>query len=454
MTNPTTPRVTRTILGSARLHRFLERIIHPFRGSAPGASMVEYMVVLGFVSLFAILAFNRFGKTLHLAYQSEAEHIKGHGIPGSYDILDDLGGLTDPDGFCDITGCKPCSGKCFGAGTLVATEHGNRPIEEIAIGDLVWATNEKTGETALRPVLSTFINENAQVLDLELHRGPALAERIVVTPGHRFWVPKHGWSRADRLAQAPLWSETDRLAQTSLWSEAATVLASASTPKPELTTVYNIEVEEFHTYHVGESGVLVHNQNSTPCPRNPGADAGTGAPVPNDGVLQCGESGQYNRLPSNSELERDHVPSSGALKKRTETLYFDAPLTASQQKHMTESSPAYKLLMGRVEAQGLTIAVPNDVHKKHSQTYKGKNTLKRRIEDSEDLAEAARKNIEAIQAGLAGTECAEHYAAAAEEILAMTQADYDARLQAVIDTLTPEQRADIDREYEKIRNVP
>ena len=36
----------------------------------------------------------------------------------------------------------------------------------------------------------------------------------------------------------------------------------------------------------------------------------------------------------------------------------------------------------------------------------------------------------------------------------MTQADYDARLQAVIDALTPEERAEIDREYEKIRSVP
>jgi hypothetical protein len=454
MTNRTAPRVTRTILGSARLHRFLERVIHPFRGSAPGASMVEYMVVLGFVSLFAILAFNRFGRTLHLAYQSEAEHIKGHGIPGSFSLLDDLGGLTDPDDLCDIvTGvCRPCSGMCFGAGTLVATEAGNRPIEELLIGDLVWATSEKTGETALRPILSTFVNPDAEVLDLDVRRGPALAERIEVTPAHRFWVPKHGWSRADRLADAPLWSQADRLAKTSLWSEAATLLASASPVKRGLKTVYNIEVEEFHTYHVGQTGVLVHNQNSTPCPRNPGAGPGNGAPVPNDGVLQCGEVGQYNELPSSSTQQRDHVPSGGALRKRAETLYFDAPLTKEQQKDMTDSSAAYRRFMRRVEAQGLTIAIPNDVHKDSSETYGGKNTYDRRLADSRDLQAAARSNIAAIQAALAGTPCAEHYAAAAQEILDMTQADYDARLQAVIDTLTPEEREEIDEAYEKIRS--
>ncbi len=449
MTNRTAPRVTPSILGSARLHRILERIIHPFRGSAPGASMVEYMVVLGFVSLFAILAFNRFGRTLHVAYKSEAEHIKGKGVPGAFDILDDLGGLTDPDGFCDITGCRPCSGMCFGKGTLVATESGNRPIEEILIGDLVWATNEKTGETALRPVLSTFVNRDAEVLDLEL-RGSALTERIEVTPAHRFWVPKHGWSRADRLAQAPLWSHTERLAQASLWSEAGTILASASSPKKGLTTVYNIEVEEFHTYLVGESGVLVHNQNSTPCPRNPGADGGTPGPRPNDGVLDCGEVGAYGELPSSSTQQRDHVPSGGALRKRTEMLLLGVPLTGAEERELRSASPAFRRLLNRVESEGLTIAIPNDVHRRNSETYGGRNTFDRQVRDANDLAAAARSNIAAVQSALSGTDCAGAYAAAAEEVLGMTQADYDRRLQNAIDSLTPEERAEIRREFDAL----
>ena len=39
---------------------------------------------------------------------------------------------------------------------------------------------------------------------------------------------------------------------------------SAKRAKPEhlfKTTVYNIEVEDFHTYYVGEVGVWVHNKN-------------------------------------------------------------------------------------------------------------------------------------------------------------------------------------------------
>jgi hypothetical protein len=414
--------------------------------------MVEYMVVLGFVSLFAILAFNRFGRTLHLAYQTEAKHVKGQGVPGSFNILDDLGGLTDPDDLCDLaTGiCRPCSGLCFGAGTLVATEEGNRPIEELLIGDLVWSTNEKTGETALRPVISTFVNREAEVLDLALHRGPVLAERIEVTPAHRFWVPQHGWSRADRLAQAPLWSHAERLAQVSLWSEEATILASASSPKKALTTVYNIEVEEFHTYYVGESGVLVHNQNSTPCPRNPGADGGTPGPRPNDGELDCGEVGAYGELPSSSTQQRDHVPSGGALRKRTEMLLLGVPLTGAEERALRSASPAFRRLLNRVESEGITIAIPNDVHRRNSETYGGRNTFDRQVRDANDLAAAARSNIAAVQSALSGSDCAGAYAAAAEEVLGMTQADYDRRLQNAIDALTPEERAEIRREFDAL----
>ena len=43
-------------------------------------------------------------------------------------------------------------GQCFVAGTLVLTEDGLIPIEEVEEGMLVWASDPETGETALKPV--------------------------------------------------------------------------------------------------------------------------------------------------------------------------------------------------------------------------------------------------------------------------------------------------------------
>jgi len=45
---------------------------------------------------------------------------------------------------------------CFPAGTLVATESGHKPIEQIKVGDLVWAQSDKTGKVDLRRVEHLF----------------------------------------------------------------------------------------------------------------------------------------------------------------------------------------------------------------------------------------------------------------------------------------------------------
>jgi hypothetical protein len=436
-------------IGLVWLRRLVELLVAPFRGSAPGATNVEYVVVTGFVALFAIFAFNRFGSTLHRAYQSEARHVRGEGVPGASTILDDLGGLTDPDGLCDIeTGvCLPGSGMCFAAGTLVATETGQRPIESIEPGERVWSTDVETGQTALRQVMRTFVRKRADVIEVDVRAAHAFGERIAVTPGHQFYIEEQGWTRADELDATPLWSST------------AGAVATAFVGETRSTTVYNLEVEEFHTYYVGESRVLVHNQTATPnqrnCQGNPGGP-GTTPPIPpgrqNTGPLQCGEGGAYTSLPSSSTHQRDHVPSGGALRRRTEMLLWRTPLTTAQATAMKDDSKAFRKLMRLVENTGLTIAIPNEVHADYSRTYKGRNTYAQQKADAADLAAAARQDIARIQAGLAALspECLAAYNASAAPILNMTQADYDARLNAAIQALSPEEREEIDDAYERI----
>ena len=56
---------------------------------------------------------------------------------------------------------SPCDGTCFVAETLIATENGSLPIEQITAGMMVYATDPDTGETALKPVVQTFRNTTA-----------------------------------------------------------------------------------------------------------------------------------------------------------------------------------------------------------------------------------------------------------------------------------------------------
>ena len=135
---------------------------------------------------------------------------------------------------------------CFVAGTVVLTEDGNIPIEEVEEGDYVYAENPETGEKGLKRVLQTFINESDKLIHIHVNK-----EEIVETPQHPFYVCNKGWIGAVDLRAGDI-----------------LVLQNGEYVIVELVqheileapiAVYNFEVEDFHTYYVGESSVLVHN---------------------------------------------------------------------------------------------------------------------------------------------------------------------------------------------------
>ena len=86
-------------------------------------------------------------------------------------------------------------GDCFVKGTLVHTEHGLKPVEEIETGERVQLPNGYASE-----VVAAFHNPPAPVLDVTLSNGVTLT----VTHGQPFRVLNEdltiGWERADRLA--------------------------------------------------------------------------------------------------------------------------------------------------------------------------------------------------------------------------------------------------------------
>ena len=136
--------------------------------------------------------------------------------------------------------------QCFVAGTLVSAKSGLLPIEDIQPGDLVWATDPDTGDTALKTVVRTFRNGSEELVHLTVN-----GEEIVTTPGHPFWVPVKGWTKAVQLRAG------DRLQL--LNGEYVVVEQVQHELLEDPVFVYNFEVEDFHTYYVGAGSVLVHN---------------------------------------------------------------------------------------------------------------------------------------------------------------------------------------------------
>ena len=137
-------------------------------------------------------------------------------------------------------------GVCFVAGTMVLTNLGNIAIETVRAGDRVWAENPETGEKALKSVVQTFINQTD-----ELVRVFAGGDEIVATSEHPFYVEGEGWTASKQLRAGSLLIMQDgsRVPVMNVRHE--------TLEKPE--TVYNFEVEDFHTYFVGKDSVLVHN---------------------------------------------------------------------------------------------------------------------------------------------------------------------------------------------------
>ena len=139
---------------------------------------------------------------------------------------------------------------CFVAGTLVTTEDGQEPIEEIEVGDKVLSENELTGEVAVKTVTETYVNETDELIHIGVN-----GETISATPTHPFYVDKLGWTLARSLRAGDVLVLSNGELVTVEWVQHE-ILESP-------IKVYNFEVEDFHTYFVGECGVLVHNECKT-----------------------------------------------------------------------------------------------------------------------------------------------------------------------------------------------
>ena len=137
--------------------------------------------------------------------------------------------------------------QCFVAGTLVLTEDGEKPIEEIEVGDYVYASDPETGESDYKEVLQTFINETSELVHIYVNN-----DEIVSTPTHPFYSPKRGWTNAVDLKAGDILVLSN--------GEYVIVEQIQHEILEAPVKVYNFEVQDFHTYYVGKNSVLVHNE--------------------------------------------------------------------------------------------------------------------------------------------------------------------------------------------------
>jgi|GEM_PF-2419440 len=135
---------------------------------------------------------------------------------------------------------------CFVAGTLIKTDKGNKPIEEISVGDMVYSYNPLTGDTGYKKVRRLYIHDAYSLTKLTI-----AGEEVIATDNHPFYVEGYGFERADELIVGDQLQKADG----SPVKVEKTELIHSEFP----VKVYNLEVEDWHIYYVMDESVLVHN---------------------------------------------------------------------------------------------------------------------------------------------------------------------------------------------------
>ncbi|WP_198299671.1 polymorphic toxin-type HINT domain-containing protein [Tumebacillus avium] len=138
---------------------------------------------------------------------------------------------------------KTCN--CFPEGTLVETEDGPKPIEEIQTGDKVLAKDEVTGEVTYQSVEGTFSRVAEEVYTITFDN-----QTVEATDDHPFYVHNKGWVRTVNLQPG------DKLETA---SGMLLEIRKIEVAKKQ-TKVYNFSVQDFHSYFVSDLKVWVHNE--------------------------------------------------------------------------------------------------------------------------------------------------------------------------------------------------
>ena len=191
-------------------------------------------------------------------------------VMGGFDTLAMCAGMIDPDnpltalndklhqsklynGFQEATGViatftggASSTMACFIAGTYVLALDGFKRIEDIVAGDKIMAADPDTFEIAEKTVLETYVRQVDKLVHITIN-----GEEIVTTDNHPFYVQGRGFINAGNLLVG------DKLV--SVNGEDLIIEDYYLELTEEPVSVYNFQVEDFHTYFVGDCAVWVHN---------------------------------------------------------------------------------------------------------------------------------------------------------------------------------------------------
>ena len=215
----------------------LRNIIHAIQSGDTASACDELNLAAGFIGTVLGLA------GAHQGYL--AGKANGFGVPWAEDLI--RGSARDSNKVV------PRGGVCsFSADTLVATKDGETSIGDLAVGDEVLAYDETDGSVEAQPITAVHAHRDEVILHLTID-----GEQIETTPEHPFYTQERGWVAAGELHVGEHILKADM--------NYGVVERLVFDAQPQM--MYNLTVDEDHTFFVGDGQWLVHN-NCDPLDQN------------------------------------------------------------------------------------------------------------------------------------------------------------------------------------------
>jgi RHS repeat-associated protein len=223
-----------------------------------------------------------------------------------------------------------CSiGNSFTAETKVVMADGStKPISEVEPGDEVLATDEETGETVARKVVTGIEGTGARILvtiSVDVDGDGTTDDTVTATDGHPIWAadesdlsenPESGAMPGTWIDAIDLKSGQFLRTSAGTWTQITAIEVSAAH-----TTVYNLTVEEDHTFSVATAGSDFLTHNTGGCDFVSGPTEGSGSVSTSEAADMATEArdnalGEMQDTMSNSQVNK-HVMLVGATDPST-----------------------------------------------------------------------------------------------------------------------------------------
>jgi hypothetical protein len=126
-----------------------------------------------------------------------------------------------------------------------------RPIEEIEVGDRVLSRDEVTDDTAFKPVTELIPRHDREIWELQLYvdHEAGATELFETTDDHPWRTINDQWFATENL----------RPGIQILRANGSPAVVASVVKTDRVSSTYNLEVADYHSYFVGSSGIWVHN---------------------------------------------------------------------------------------------------------------------------------------------------------------------------------------------------